>query len=113
MATASRRRSPSSAPPQSIRAATIKLLDAARRRHASCAIIGADPAATSMSVAEWPISNGGLIARMSDSRTSAITTADRSLLLLPVLMWIAAALITWLLVSRLLIRPLQAARSER
>ena len=30
-----------------------------------------------------------------------------SCLLLPVLMWVAAALITWLLVSRLLIRPLK------
>ena len=36
---------------------------------------------------------------------------DRLVLLLPVLMWVAAALITWLLVSRLLIRPLK--RLER
>jgi two-component sensor histidine kinase len=36
---------------------------------------------------------------------------DRLVLLLPVVMWIAAALITWLLVSRLLIRPLK--RLER
>ena len=40
-----------------------------------------------------------------------ITTIDRLVLLLPVLMWIAAALITWLLVSRLLVRPLK--RLER
>ena len=33
------------------------------------------------------------------------------MLLLPVLMWIAGALVTWLLVSRLLIRPLK--RLER
>jgi two-component sensor histidine kinase len=36
-----------------------------------------------------------------------ITTVDRLVLLLPVLMWVLAALITWLLVSRLLIRPLR------
>ena len=40
-----------------------------------------------------------------------ITTLDRLVLLLPVVMWVAAALITWFLVSRLLIRPLK--RLER
>ena len=39
------------------------------------------------------------------------TAADRLLLLLPVLMWVAAALICWLLVTRLLVRPLK--RLER
>jgi len=59
---------------------------------------------------EWRIGNGTLFSRIGavDQR---ITTTDRLVLLLPVLMWIAAALLTWLLVSRLLIRPLK--RLER
>ena len=36
-----------------------------------------------------------------------ITTGDRLVLLLPFLMWLVAAAITWFLVSRLLIRPLR------
>ena len=36
-----------------------------------------------------------------------ITTGERLILLLPFLMWIVAALLTWFLVSRLLIRPLR------
>jgi two-component sensor histidine kinase len=55
---------------------------------------------------EWPIGRGTLVARVGIPR-QRITTLDRLLLLLPVLMWVAAALITWLLVSRLLIRPLK------
>jgi two-component sensor histidine kinase len=37
----------------------------------------------------------------------AVTTLDRLLILLPLLMWIVAALITWWLVTRLLIQPLR------
>ena len=59
---------------------------------------------------EWPIGTGQVIARIG-SRESRLTVPDRLLLLLPVLMWVAAALITWSLVSRLLIRPLR--RLER
>ncbi|MGE5562638.1 MAG: sensor histidine kinase [Bacillota bacterium] len=55
---------------------------------------------------DFPISNGHLTARVGTTH-QRITTVDRLVLLLPVLMWIAAALITWLLVSRLLIRPLK------
>lgn len=62
-----------------------------------------------LSISELPIGNG-LIARVG-STTRRVTTVDRLVLLLPVLMWIAAALITWLLVSRLLLRPLK--RLER
>lgn len=61
-------------------------------------------------LSEWPIGNGALSARIG-ALDQRITTFDRLVLLLPVLMWIAAALITWLLVSRLLIRPLK--RLER
>jgi two-component sensor histidine kinase len=59
---------------------------------------------------EWPLSNGTLVARVGNA-PQMITTLDRLVLLLPVLMWVAAALITWLLVSRLLVRPLR--RLER
>jgi two-component sensor histidine kinase len=55
---------------------------------------------------EWPIGRGAIMARIGTAQ-QRITTIDRLVLLLPVLMWIAAALITWLLVTRLLIRPLK------
>ena len=59
-----------------------------------------------LAVSDWPIAGTDLKVRvgMAEQR---ITTADRLLLLLPLLMWVAAALIAWLLVSRLLIRPLK------
>ena len=59
-----------------------------------------------LSVTEWPIGNGSLRAQVGMPR-QMITTVDRLVLLLPVLMWVAAALIAWLLVSRLLVRPLK------
>jgi len=59
---------------------------------------------------DWPIGSGALQARVG-AADRRITTYDRLMLLLPVLMWVAAALLTWLLVSRLLIRPLK--RLER
>lgn len=61
-------------------------------------------------VTDWRIGKGNLHARITTS-DRRLTTIDRLVLLLPVLMWIAAALITWLLVSRLLVRPLK--RLER
>jgi|SRR4051794_6669966 two-component sensor histidine kinase len=64
---------------------------------------GLDP---KLSKTEWPIGNGSFFARIGTIRQK-ITTVDRLILLLPVLMWVAAALITWVLVSRLLIRPLK------
>jgi two-component system, sensor histidine kinase PdtaS len=72
-----------------------------------------DPPAGSnvrLAVSNLPISNGNLTARVG-VKEQRITALDRLLLLLPVLMWVAAALVTWLLVSRLLIRPLK--RLER
>jgi two-component sensor histidine kinase len=70
-------------------------------------ILGATPGSgPRTNINEWPLSNGKLVARIG-STPQRIATSDRLLLLLPVLMWIAAALITWLLVSRLLIRPLK------
>jgi len=64
---------------------------------------GPDP---SLTFSDWPISNKDLYARIGMAHRR-IATIDRLLLLLPLLMWIAAALLTWLLVSRLLIRPLK------
>jgi two-component sensor histidine kinase len=55
---------------------------------------------------EWPIGNGGLVARIG-ARDERITPRDRLILLLPLLMWIAAAVMTWLLVGRLLVQPLK------
>jgi two-component sensor histidine kinase len=59
-----------------------------------------------VSFSEIPIGNGNLIARIGVNH-QRISTLDRLLLLLPLLMWIAAAIVTWFLVSRLLIRPLK------
>ena len=53
-----------------------------------------------------PIINGDLTARVGFPITG-ITTADKLVLLLPVLMWVLAALVAWVLVTRLLIRPLK------
>lgn len=60
--------------------------------------------------ADWEIGTDSMFARIG-APDQRITTRDRLILLLPLLMWVAAALITWLLVSRLLIRPLK--RLER
>lgn len=65
---------------------------------------GLDPKLT---ISEWPIGDGGLVARIG-TKPQRVSTEDRLMLLLPVLMWVAAALVTWLLVSRLLIRPLKS-----
>jgi two-component sensor histidine kinase len=63
-----------------------------------------------LAFSNWPIGNNALVAQVGSPR-QRITPVDRLMLLLPVLMWVAAALITWLLVSRLLIQPLK--RLER
>lgn len=55
---------------------------------------------------EWPVGRDQLTVRIGMT-PERVTISERLLLLLPVLMWIAAALISWLLVSRLLIRPLR------
>lgn len=58
------------------------------------------------SISEFPIANGQLIVRIG-TPAPAITYRDQMIILLPVLMWFIAALMTWLLVSRLLVRPLR------
>jgi two-component sensor histidine kinase/HAMP domain-containing protein len=55
---------------------------------------------------EWPLANSQLVARAGAS-AKRIAAVDRLILSLPLLMWVTAALISWLLVNRLLIRPLR------
>lgn len=55
---------------------------------------------------QWPIAKGQLVARAGAS-VRRIAAIDRLVLSLPLLMWVMAALISWLLVTRLLIRPLR------
>jgi len=55
---------------------------------------------------DWPIAKGQLVARAGAS-VRRLAAVDRLVLWLPLLMWVMAALISWLLVTRLLIRPLR------
>lgn len=81
---------------------TLALTDSGRELR----VVGDPPVGhVSMAITQWPIAPG-LTARVA-APIGRITTADQLVLLLPVLMWILAALITWLLVTRLLIRPLR------
>jgi two-component sensor histidine kinase len=57
-------------------------------------------------LSDWPLGDGELTAQIG-YHVPTITTRERLVLLLPLLMWVMAALITWLLVTRLLIRPLK------
>jgi two-component sensor histidine kinase len=61
---------------------------------------------TDDSFSELRLGNGDIRARIG-ARLPRITILDRLLLLLPLLMWVMAALVTWFLVTRLLIRPLR------
>ncbi len=71
---------------------------------------GEDDSNAGLRITEWPLGHGNLLARVGTAERR-VTALDRLVLLLPLLMWIAAALVTWLLVSRLLVRPLK--RLER
>jgi two-component sensor histidine kinase len=79
---------------------------ALQERGAGATIIGSSQGTGELTLTEWPVGNGPLVVRIGVERQK-ITNIDRLLLLLPVLMWVAAAFITWLLVTRLLIRPLK------
>jgi two-component sensor histidine kinase len=59
-----------------------------------------------LALSRWPLANDQIEA-MIGTRVTRITTLDRLLLTLPLVMWVMAALISWLLVTRLLIRPLR------
>jgi two-component sensor histidine kinase len=64
------------------------------------------PTDTRQSVTRWPIGGEDLMVEVID-HVPTITTIDRVMLLLPLAMWVIAALLTWVMVSRLLIRPLK------
>ena len=70
------------------------------------AVIGNGRPADGILYTDWPIGNANITARIG-TQFQRVTTMDRVVILLPVLMWVLAALITWLLVTRLLIRPLR------
>lgn len=70
----------------------------------------AQGSARDIAISEWPIGNGPLSARVGVIE-HRVTISDQFVLLLPLLMWVTAALMTWLLVSRLLIRPLKRLQS--
>jgi two-component sensor histidine kinase len=61
-------------------------------------------------VSRWPVGSGRLTIEV-DGRVPAITTIDVLVIILPVVMWVIAAFISWLVVTRLLIQPLR--RLER
>ena len=67
---------------------------------------GVAPAGQQLSTTRWPIGNGRLVVDV-EGRIPRITTGDRVVILLPVAMWFIAALMTWLMVHRLLIEPLR------
>jgi len=75
-------------------------------RKNAVSVIGPADDSNSLTYLSLPIANGALTARIGFP-VSRITTEDRVVLLLPVVMWVFAALLSWLLVSRLLIRPLK------
>jgi two-component sensor histidine kinase len=64
------------------------------------------PPSDSIAYTDLPLGNGDLKVRVG-GLVRRITTVDRLLLLMPVLMWVLAALISWVVISRLLIRPLK------
>ena len=59
-----------------------------------------------LSTTRWPIGNGRLSIELQ-GRVPTVTTLDRLVILLPVVMWFIAALITWSVVTRLLVQPLR------
>jgi len=72
-------------------------------------LIDADPPREDtrhVSNTRWPIA-GGRLQVVVGTPLPAITTGDRLIMLLPFLMWLVAAAIIWILVNRLLIRPLR------
>ena len=72
-------------------------------------IVSPDPMRTNgdeISTTRWPMANGRL-EMVVGTMIPQITTGDRLLLMLPLLMWLVAALLAWVLVTRLFIRPLR------
>ena len=84
----------------------LALRDASRR----LTVIGNEQRPANLRISEWAIGSGELIASVGIAE-KPIPARDRLLLLLPLLMWFAAALIAWSIVSRLLISPLKKLES--
>ena len=70
-------------------------------------VIESSAPASSLTITERPIGGEGVVARIGISERP-IAAIDRLILALPLLMWFAAVLIAWLVVNRLLIRPLRS-----
>jgi len=86
---------------------SLALHDGSRELHLIDPPVGSN---VRLAVSNLPVGNGNLVARVG-IKQQRVTTLDRLMLLLPVLMWVTAALVTWLLVSRLLLRPLKRLES--
>jgi two-component sensor histidine kinase len=70
-------------------------------------VLGAPSEPTpALRMSEWKIGGDDLFARIGTADTQ-LSAYDRLILLLPLLMWIAAAAVTWMVVSRALVRPLK------
>jgi two-component sensor histidine kinase len=65
-----------------------------------------DDDAQDWATSRWPLGGERLVIEIN-SRVPRVTVMDRLLILLPLLMWIIAALATWWLVAHLLIQPLR------
>ena len=59
-----------------------------------------------IAMTRWSLANGRL-EMLVGTKVPQITTGDWLLLMLPLLMWLIAALLAWVLVTRLFIRPLR------
>lgn len=70
-------------------------------------VLGPPPGSTlQLRLKEWQVGSGELFARIG-AKDLRLTAFDRLVLLLPLLMWIAAVLVTWLVVGRVLVQPLK------
>jgi two-component sensor histidine kinase len=76
------------------------------REIALIAFDGSAPAGHKPSLTRWAIGNHRLYVDV-EGRVPAITSLDQFVIMLPVVMWFIAALMTWLMVHRLLIQPLR------
>jgi two-component sensor histidine kinase len=74
-------------------------------------VLGPPPGpSVDLRLSKWPVVGAELSARIGTAETR-LTAYDRLILLLPVLMWVAAALVTWSVVSGVLVRPLKRLQS--
>lgn len=77
-----------------------------KREIALIAFDSSAPSGHEPSVTRWPIGSRQLSVEV-EGRVPKVTTFDRIVIMLPVVMWFIAALMTWLMVHRLLIQPLR------